>query len=191
MTERTTERRWKHEEEEKRIQAEAEQKAWEEAEQLARQEAEQKREEEEKAWRAEEAKWRAEEAKKAAEVQRRTVERQHKPSVVIPMGGSSHRPRRNRDDEDNKDNEAEGECDFAVPPALTQEHRDMLSALMTTLSALLKEFKGYCHKQWDLQACQVRGFKALQREMRKANALKAKELEATTKGKEKAAEVTE
>ncbi|KAG6326652.1 hypothetical protein ID866_12437, partial [Astraeus odoratus] len=39
--------------------------------------------------------------------------------------------------------------------------------------ALLKEFKRYCCKQWDLQAYQ------------------AKELEATTKGKEKAAEVSE
>ncbi|KAG6327923.1 hypothetical protein ID866_11166 [Astraeus odoratus] len=194
MTERTTERRQKHEEEEeKRIWAEAEQKAWEE---------------EEKSWRAEEAKQRAEEAEKAAEVQRRTVERQCKPSVVIPMGGSSHswtkaaggmtcKQRRMQtkeddgDNEDNKDNKAEGEGDFAVLPALAQEHTDVLGTLTMTLSVLLKEFKGYCHEQWDLQACQVRGLKALQREMRKANTLKVKELEATAKGKEKAAEVTE
>ncbi|KAG6326070.1 hypothetical protein ID866_13019 [Astraeus odoratus] len=71
-----------------------------------------------------------------------------------------------------------------------QEHRDTLGALMT-LSALLKEFKGYCCEQWDLHACQVKGLKALQREMRKANALKVKELEVTTKGKEKVTEVTE
>ncbi|KAG6328835.1 hypothetical protein ID866_10254 [Astraeus odoratus] len=97
----------------------------------------------------------------------------------------------NRDDEDNEDDKAEGESDFMVSPALAQEHRDVLSTLMMTLSALLKEFKRYCCKQWDLQACQVRGLKALQREMRKANALKAKELEATAKGKEKGAEVME
>ncbi|KAG6328765.1 hypothetical protein ID866_10324 [Astraeus odoratus] len=256
MNKRAAERRWKHEEEEEqRIWAEAEQKVWEEAEWLARQEAKWK-EEEEKAQRAEEAKWRAEEAEKAAEVQRRTVERQHKLSVVIPVGGSlcrsasgpssgarapcdrcmSQRPplrcepgmakgklttcepyhkakascswskaargaiqkwRRmqskedDRDDEDDEDNEVEGEGNFVVLQALVQEHRDMLGALMMTLSTLLKEFKGYHHEQWDLQAHQVRGLKALQKEMKKANALKAKELEATTKGKEKAVEVSE
>ncbi|KAG6328382.1 hypothetical protein ID866_10707 [Astraeus odoratus] len=73
----------------------------------------------------------------------------------------------NGDNEDDEDNEAEGEGDFMVPLALTQEHRDMLSTLMMTLSALLKEFKG------------------------KANTLKVKELKATTKGKEKVAEVLE
>ncbi|KAG6328305.1 hypothetical protein ID866_10784 [Astraeus odoratus] len=196
---------------------EAEQKAWEEAEQLVRQEAEQKREEEEKAQRAEEA-------KKAAEAQRRTVERQHKHSMVIPVGGPSHRDqgsmqqvyeleaptqvwmkaaggvtqkqRRMEAKEDNgedneEDNEDDGEGDFVVLLALVQEHRDKLSALMTILSVLLKEFKGYCCEQQDLQAHQVRGLKALQREMRKANTLKVKELEATAKGKEKVAEVTE
>ncbi|KAG6327647.1 hypothetical protein ID866_11442 [Astraeus odoratus] len=90
-----------------------------------------------------------------------------------------------------EDDEDDGEGDFAVPPALAQEHRDMLGALMTTLSALLKEFRGYHHNQWDLQAHQVRGLKALQKEMKKANALKAKELEISTKGKEKAAELSE
>ncbi|KAG6327829.1 hypothetical protein ID866_11260 [Astraeus odoratus] len=60
-----------------------------------------------------------------------------------------------------------------------------------TLSVLLKEFKGYCHEQWDLQACQMRGLKALQKEMKKANTLKVKELEATTKGKKKTVEVSE
>ncbi|KAG6327962.1 hypothetical protein ID866_11128 [Astraeus odoratus] len=35
--------------------------------------------------------------------------------------------------------------DFMVPPALVQKHRDMLGTLIMTLSALLKEFKGYCH----------------------------------------------
>ncbi|KAG6325958.1 hypothetical protein ID866_13131 [Astraeus odoratus] len=97
----------------------------------------------------------------------------------------------NREDDDNEGNETEGEGNFAVLLVLMQEHRDMLSTLTMTLSVLLKEFKGYCHKQWDLQTCQVRGLKALQKEMKKANTLKAKELEATTKGKEKAAEVSE
>ncbi|KAG6326801.1 hypothetical protein ID866_12288 [Astraeus odoratus] len=96
------------------------------------------------------------------------------------------------DREDNEeDNKDDGKGDFAVLPALAQEHRDALGALMTTLSALLKEFKGYCHDQWDLQACQVRGLKALQKEMKKANTLKAKELKISTKGKEKAAELLE
>ncbi|KAG6328281.1 hypothetical protein ID866_10808 [Astraeus odoratus] len=204
VMERAAERRWKHEEEQ-RIWAEAEQKAWEEAEWLVRQEAEWKREEEEKAWRAEEAKWRAEEAKKVAEVQRRAVERQCKPSVVIPVGGSScswlkaarevtwkwRRMQTKEEDGDDGDNEVEGEGDFAVPPALAQEHRDTLSILMMTFSALLKEFKGYCCEQWDLQVHQVRGLKALQKEMWKANTFKVKELKATTKGKEKAAEVLE
>ncbi|KAG6327898.1 hypothetical protein ID866_11191 [Astraeus odoratus] len=94
-------------------------------------------------------------------------------------------------EDDKGDDEDDSEGDFVVLPALMQEHRDVLGALMTTLSALLKEFKGYCHKQWDLHTCQVKGLKALQREMRKANALKAKELEVTTKGKEKATEVME
>ncbi|KAG6330008.1 hypothetical protein ID866_9081 [Astraeus odoratus] len=67
----------------------------------------------------------------------------------------------------------------------------MLGTLMVTLSMLLKELKGYHHEQWDLHAHQVKRLKALQREMRKANALKAKELVATTKGKEKAVEVLE
>ncbi|KAG6331894.1 hypothetical protein ID866_7195, partial [Astraeus odoratus] len=230
MAERTAERRQKHKEEEQRIWAEAEQKAWEEAEQLARQEAKQKKEEEEKAWRLEEAKKKA----KEAEVQRQTAERQHKPSIVIPMGGSAHsgpslgirapcdrcmswrpplrcklglargkltpckpcckakatcswskaargtthkwrRVQTKEDDEedDEEDDKDDGEGDFMVLPALAQEHRDMLSTLMMTLSVLLKEFKGYCHDQWDLQACQVRGLKALQKEMKKANALKA------------------
>ncbi|KAG6328112.1 hypothetical protein ID866_10977 [Astraeus odoratus] len=186
-------------EEEQRLQAEAEQKAWEEAEQ--------KKEEEEKAWRAEEA-------EEAAELQRRTVERQCKLSIVIPMGGSSHRStsgpssgvrapcdswlkaaggaiRKWRRTEAKEDDEDDGKGDFTVLLALAQEHRDVLSALMMSLSTLLKQFKGYCHDQWDLQACQVRGLKALQKEMKKANALKVKELEATTKGKEKAVEVSE
>ncbi|KAG6327360.1 hypothetical protein ID866_11729 [Astraeus odoratus] len=246
MAARTAERRWKHKEEEQRV--------WAEAEWLARQEAKWKKEEE-KAWRAEEAKWRAEEAMRAAEAQRRAVEGQHKPSMVIPAGGStrrsisgpssgtqapcdrcmSQRPllrcipemakgklttcescckakvscswskaaggvackqRRTWTKEDNgedneEDNKDNGKGDFAVLPALAQEHRDMLSALTTTLSMLLKEFKGYRHDQWDLQACQVRGLKALQKEMKKANTLKVKELEISTKGKEKAAELLE
>ncbi|KAG6328791.1 hypothetical protein ID866_10298 [Astraeus odoratus] len=206
VKERAAERRQKHEEEEQRLQTEAEQKAWEEAERLARQEAKWK-EEEEKAWRAGEAKQRAKEAEKAAEVQRRTAERQHKPSMVIPAGGSMHswskaaggviwKQRRmeakgNDGEDDEKDNEDDSKGNFMVLLALVQEHRDMLSTLTTTLSTLLKEFKGDCHEQWDLHAHQVKGLKALQREMRKANALKAKELEATTKGKEKVTEVTE
>ncbi|KAG6331532.1 hypothetical protein ID866_7559 [Astraeus odoratus] len=96
------------------------------------------------------------------------------------------------DGKDNEeDDEDDGEGDFMVLLALTQKHRDALGTLTMTLSVLLKEFRGYCHEQWDLDACQVKGLKALQREMRKANTLKAKELEATTKGKEKVMEVTE
>ncbi|KAG6328250.1 hypothetical protein ID866_10839, partial [Astraeus odoratus] len=111
-------------------------------------------------------------------------------------GGVVHKQRRTQTKEDNgeddkEDDEDDGEGDFAVLPALVQEHRDMLGTLTTTLSVLLKEFKGYCHNQWDLQACQVRGLKALQKEMKKANALKAKELEISTKGKEKAVELSE
>ncbi|KAG6325979.1 hypothetical protein ID866_13110 [Astraeus odoratus] len=162
---------------------------------------------------SEEAKRRAEEAARAAEVQRRTAEGQHKPSIVIPVGGSlcrstsglssgvrapcdrgEWRPRRMKEDDgedDKEDDEDNGERDFMVLLALMQEHRDTLGALMMTLSTLLKEFRGYRHKQWDLHTCQVKGLKALQREMRKANTLKVKELEATTKGKEKAAEVPE
>ncbi|KAG6327577.1 hypothetical protein ID866_11512, partial [Astraeus odoratus] len=215
VKERAAERRWKHEEEEQRLWVEAEQKAWEEAEWLARQEAEWKKEE--KAQRAEEAKQRAEEAKRAAKVQRRNAEGQCIPGTAKgksttckpchkvkascswskAAGGATQKWRRmqskedNGDDEDNEDDEAEGEGDFMVLPALMQEHRDMLGTLMMTLSALLKEFKGYHCDQWDLQACQVRGLKALQKEMKMANALKAKELKATTKGKEKAAEVSE
>ncbi|KAG6327357.1 hypothetical protein ID866_11732 [Astraeus odoratus] len=218
MAARTAERRQKCEEEEQRVWAEAEQKVQEEAEQRAWEEAEQKKEEEEKAWRAEEAKQRAEEVMRAAEAQRRTAEGQCKLSVVIPMGGALvvhlqgpglhatgvqigdphsgvkvscswlkaaggvtwkwRRMEAKEDDgEDNKgDDEDDSKGDFAVLPALV---------------TLLKEFKGYCCEQWDLHTCQVKGLKALQREMRKANALKAKELEVTTKGKEKMMEVTE
>ncbi|KAG6326999.1 hypothetical protein ID866_12090, partial [Astraeus odoratus] len=215
MAARTAERRQKHKEEEQRV--------WAEAEWLARQEAKWKKEEE-KARRPEEAKRRAEEAVRAAEVQRRTAEGQHKPSMVIPAGGSMHRSmheletpaqvhsrngqrkvnhlgvvckwRRTQTKEDDRedneeDNEDDSKGDFTVLPALAQEHRDMLSALMMTLSTLLKEFKGYCCDQWDLQAHQVRGLKALQKEMKKANTLKAKELKISTKGKEKAAELSE
>ncbi|KAG6328164.1 hypothetical protein ID866_10925 [Astraeus odoratus] len=204
MKERTAERRWKCEEAEQRIHVEAEQREGEVAEQ--------KRKEEEEAWRAEEAKKEAEEAEKAAEAQRRAADRQCKPSMVIPAGGSTlvhlwgpgllvtgvwskaaggamQKQRRMEAKEDDEDNDDEG--DFTVLLALTQEHRDALGALTTTLSALLKEFKGYHHKQWDLQAHQVKGLKALQREMKKANALKVRELKATTKVKEKAAEVPE
>ncbi|KAG6330403.1 hypothetical protein ID866_8688 [Astraeus odoratus] len=99
--------------------------------------------------------------------------------------------REDNNDDDDEGDEVEGDGDFTVLPALPQEHRDALGALMMTLSTLLKEFKGYCHEQWDLQACQVKGLKAIQREMGRANALKAKELTVTTKGKEKAAEVSE
>ncbi|KAG6326038.1 hypothetical protein ID866_13051, partial [Astraeus odoratus] len=106
-------------------------------------------------------------------------------------GGATWKQRRMEAKEDNRedneeDDEDNGKEDFMVPPALAQEHRDTLGTLTMTLSVLLKEFKGYHCKQWDLQAHQVRGLKALQKEMKKANALKAKELEATTKGKEKA-----
>ncbi|KAG6330731.1 hypothetical protein ID866_8360 [Astraeus odoratus] len=102
-----------------------------------------------------------------------------------------HTKEDNGEDDEDKDDKAEGDGDFAVPLALVQEHRDALGALTMTLSMLLKEFKGYCHEQWDLHACQVMGLKALQREMRKANTLKVKELEATTKDKEKAVEELE
>ncbi|KAG6328373.1 hypothetical protein ID866_10716 [Astraeus odoratus] len=168
MAARTAERGQKCKEEEQRIHAEAERREQEVTEQ--------KRKEEEEAQRAEEAKKEADWLKAA--------------------GGAMQNRRRmeakeNDDEDDEEDDEDNGEGDFVVPPALVQEHRDTLSTLMTTLSALLKEFKGYCHEQWDLQACQVRGLKALQREMKKANALKVKELEATTKGKEKVAEVPE
>ncbi|KAG6327234.1 hypothetical protein ID866_11855 [Astraeus odoratus] len=195
MAERTAERRQKCEEEEQR-------------------EAKQKKEEEKKVQRAEETKQRVEEAVRAAEVQRRTAEGQHKLSIVIPVGGSSRRStsglslearapcdswskaaggviQKQRRMKVKEDDEDDSEEDFIVPLALVQEHRDVLGTLTMTFSALLKEFKGYCHDQWDLQAHQVRGLKALQKEMKKANALKAKELEATTKGKEKAAEVLE
>ncbi|KAG6328685.1 hypothetical protein ID866_10405 [Astraeus odoratus] len=199
MKERAAERRWKHEEKEQRLWVEAEQKVQEEAEWLVRQEAEQKKKEEEKAWRAEEAKWRVEEAEKAAELQR-TVERQHKPSVVIPVehqwsifrgqgslqqmheseaptqvwskaaGGPTCKQRRTQtqgddgEDDDNEGDEMEGDGDFVCPA---------------------ERIQGL------LQAHQVRGLKALQKEMKKANALKTKELKATTKGKEKTAEVSE
>ncbi|KAG6328708.1 hypothetical protein ID866_10381 [Astraeus odoratus] len=177
---------------------------------------EQKKEEEE-AQRAEEAKKEAEEAERAAEAWRRAVDRQYKPSMVIPAGGSMCRStsgpfsgtrapydswsktaggatqkqrRMEAKEDDREDNEEDDEDDskgdFAVLLALAQEHRDALGTLMMALSMLLKEFKGYHHDQWDLQACQVRGLKALQKEMKKA-----KELKATTKGKEKAAEVSE
>ncbi|KAG6325760.1 hypothetical protein ID866_13329, partial [Astraeus odoratus] len=84
-------------------------------------------------------------------------------------GGAVHKQRRtqtkeNDGEDDEEDDEDDSKGDFTVPPALVQEHRDVLGALMTTLSTLLKEFKGYCHDQWDLQACQVRGLKALQKE---------------------------
>ncbi|KAG6330087.1 hypothetical protein ID866_9002 [Astraeus odoratus] len=97
--------------------------------------------------------------------------------------------RNNNDDNDNVEGLGEVEDDFTVLAHLTEEYGDMLGTLMTTLSALLKEFKGYHCKQWDLQACQVRGLKALQMEMRKANTLKANELGVISKGKEKAAEL--
>ncbi|KAG6327086.1 hypothetical protein ID866_12003, partial [Astraeus odoratus] len=117
-------------------------------------------------------------------------------SWLKAAGGVTQKRRRTEakedDGEDDEgDNEDDSEGDFTVPPALVQEHRDVLGALTMTLSTLLKEFKGYRHEQWDLHTRQVKGLKALQREMRKANALKAKELEVTTKGKEKATEVME
>ncbi|KAG6328273.1 hypothetical protein ID866_10816 [Astraeus odoratus] len=117
-------------------------------------------------------------------------------SWLKAAGGATWKWRRTEAKEDNReddkeDDEDNGEGGFAILLALVQEHRDILSALMTTFSALLKEFKGYCHKQWDLHTCQVKRLKALQREMRKANTLKAKELKVTTKGKEKATEVME
>ncbi|KAG6326357.1 hypothetical protein ID866_12732 [Astraeus odoratus] len=103
-------------------------------------------------------------------------------------GGVACKWRRTQTKEDNED---DSEGDFMVPPALAQEHRDALSTLMMTLSTLLKEFRGYHCDQWDLQACQVRGLKALQKEVKKANALKAKELKISSKGKEKAVELLE
>ncbi|KAG6328709.1 hypothetical protein ID866_10380 [Astraeus odoratus] len=118
-------------------------------------------------------------------------------SWLKTAGGVTQKQRRMEAKEDdgeddyNEGNETEGEGDFTVLPALAQEHQDALGALTMTLSALLKEFKGYCHEQWDLQARQVRGLKALQKEMKKANTLKEKELKVTTKSKEKAAEVLE
>ncbi|KAG6330024.1 hypothetical protein ID866_9065 [Astraeus odoratus] len=89
------------------------------------------------------------------------------------------------------DEDMEVDNSFAVLAALMEEHRDALGALIIILSALLKEFKGYHYEQWDLQAHQVKGLKALQREVRKVNALKVKELEATTKGKERVVEPLE
>ncbi|KAG6331079.1 hypothetical protein ID866_8009, partial [Astraeus odoratus] len=145
-----------------RCEEEEEQGAHEEAEQKAQEEVEQKRKEEE-GWRAEEA----------------------RSSLQALLQGKSLLQLV----EDCWKEEDDG--DFTVLAALTEEHRDELGTLMTTVSALLKEFKGYCYKQWDLQAHQVRGLKALQKEMKKVNALKVKELEVITKGKEKAVEPSE
>ncbi|KAG6328926.1 hypothetical protein ID866_10163 [Astraeus odoratus] len=186
MKERTAERRQKCEEE-KRICVEAE---------CREQEAAEQKEEEEEAWRAKEAK------KEGGQHAGAPVVHFRGPGLLVTgvwsktAGGVTWKWRRTEDKEDNgednkKDNEDDSEGDFTVLPALVQEHRDVFGALTTTLSTLLKEFKGYCCDQWDLQACQVRRLKALQKEMKKANTLKAKELEATTKGKEKAAEVLE
>ncbi|KAG6328282.1 hypothetical protein ID866_10807, partial [Astraeus odoratus] len=100
-------------------------------------------------------------------------------SWLKTAGGETQKWRRmeaKEDDgeDDKEDNEDDSKGDFMVLLALVQEHRDTLGALMMTLSMLLKEFKGYCHDQWDLQAHQVRGLKALQKEMKQANAFKAK-----------------
>ncbi|KAG6328484.1 hypothetical protein ID866_10605 [Astraeus odoratus] len=132
VKERAAERRQKHKEEEQRVQAEAEQKAQKEAEGQM-----------EEGGGGEGWSW-----SKAA-------------------GGVTWKWRRTEAKEDNgeddeEDDEDDGKGDFAVLLALVQEHRDVLSTLMMTLSMLLKEFKGYHH-----------------------------DYEATTKGKEKAAEVLE
>ncbi|KAG6331938.1 hypothetical protein ID866_7152 [Astraeus odoratus] len=70
----------------------------------------------------------------------------------------------NREDNVNDNEGMEGDDSFVVLAAFAEVHWDALG---------------------------VRGLKALQKEMRKANALKAKELKALTKGKEKAAELLE
>ncbi|KAG6332168.1 hypothetical protein ID866_6920 [Astraeus odoratus] len=214
MAVRAAERRLKREEEEQRVQAEAEWLVRQEAEQKKEEEAQRA---EEVKWRAKEAMRAAEVQRRTMEGQckpsvvipaggsmHRSMREPETPAQVHSRNGQrkvnrlgvAHKWRRTQtkedDGEDNKeDNEDDGEGDFAVLPALAQEHRDMLSTLTMTLSVLLKEFRGYCHDQWDLQARQVRGLKALQKEMKKANALKAKELEISTKGKEKAVELSE
>ncbi|KAG6327327.1 hypothetical protein ID866_11762 [Astraeus odoratus] len=216
MKERTAERRQKHEEEEQRVCTEAEQREREVAEQKRKEEEEAWRAEEAEK-EAEEA---AEAWRRAADRQckpsvvipaggsmhrgisgpslgtqapcDRCTSRRPPLSWSKAAGGVAHKQRRTQTKEDDEeDDEDDGKGDFAVLPALAQEHRDVLSALTMTLSVLLKEFRGYHHDQWDLQAHQVRGLKALQKEMRKANALKVKELEVSTKGKEKAAELSE
>ncbi|KAG6326493.1 hypothetical protein ID866_12596, partial [Astraeus odoratus] len=193
MKERTAERRWKHEEEEQRIRVEAEQREREVVEQKRKEEEEAWRAEEAKK-EAEEAEKAAEAWRRAADRQCKpsmiipaggsmcrsasgmakgkstACKSCHKAKASCSWskaaGGVLHKWRRmqTKEDDGEDDNEDDGEGDFAVPPALAQEHRDALGALMTTLSTLLKEFKGYCHDQWDLQACQVRGLKALQKE---------------------------
>ncbi|KAG6327586.1 hypothetical protein ID866_11503, partial [Astraeus odoratus] len=204
MKERTAERRQKCEEEEQRICAEAE--------------AEEAEKEAEEAEKAAEAQRRAADRQckpsmiiPAGGLMRRSTSGMakgkstackscHKAKVSCSWSkaarGVAHKWRRTQtkeDDgeEDEEDNEDDGEGDFVVLPALVQEHWDVLGALTMTLSALLKEFKGYHHDQWDLQARQVRGLKALQKEMKKANALKVKELRISTKGKERVAELSE
>ncbi|KAG6327790.1 hypothetical protein ID866_11299 [Astraeus odoratus] len=220
MKERTAERRRKREEEEQRICMEAERREQEVAEQKRKEEEEaQRAEEAEKE--VEEAEKAAEAWRRAADRQCKpsmiipagglthrstsgtakgkltACESCHKVKASCSWskaaGGVLHKWRRmqTKEDDGEDDEEDNGKGDFVVPPALVQEHRDTLGALTTTLSVLLKEFKGYCHDQWDLQAHQVRGLKALQKEMKKANALKVKELEISTKGKERAAELLE
>ncbi|KAG6325704.1 hypothetical protein ID866_13385 [Astraeus odoratus] len=90
----------------------------------------------------------------------------------------------------NMDEEEDKEwLHFAVLQHLTEEHRDALGALTTTLDMLSMDFLEFWQDLWNLRVATLRAIETIADELRRANDLKEEEMgRSKGKGKEKAQE---
>ncbi|KAG6327028.1 hypothetical protein ID866_12061 [Astraeus odoratus] len=112
------------------------------------------------------------------------------------MAGETHKRKRvqrseeteGRDvvDMDADDDEDEERSHFAVLTHLTEEHRDALGALMTTLDMLSTDLLEFRRDSWNLGVATLRAIETIADELRRANNLKEEEMgRSKGKGKEK------
>ncbi|KAG6327514.1 hypothetical protein ID866_11575 [Astraeus odoratus] len=92
-------------------------------------------------------------------------------------------------DVDADEEEDKEQSHFAVLTHLTEEHRDALGALMTTLDMLSMEFYEFRRDYWGFGAEVLKVMDTIAQELKRANDLKEEEMgRAKGKGKEKAQE---
>ncbi|KAG6326175.1 hypothetical protein ID866_12914 [Astraeus odoratus] len=89
-------------------------------------------------------------------------------------------------DVDADDDEDEERSHFAVPTHLTEEHRDTLRALTTTLDTLSTDFLEFQRDSWNLGVAMLWAIESIANDLWRANDLKEEEMgRGKGKGKEK------